>query len=184
MNYHNIKHDDILNGEGLRVTLFVSGCSHKCKDCQNSQTWNPESGIEFDINAKEEIFKQLGEDYISGITFSGGDPLYESNLSDVLSLIKEIKSNYPNKTIWLYSGYTWEEIINNYYNEWETDSLIGYLSNTNLLRHNIIQLCDVFVDGEFKKELLDINYHWAGSTNQRVIDVKESLQRGEVVLYE
>ena len=90
MNYHNILHDDMRNGEGLRVTLFVSGCNHKCEQCQNPQTWNPNSGIEFDEDAKQEIFEQLNHDYIDGITLSGGDPLYESNLNDIYHLLCEV----------------------------------------------------------------------------------------------
>ena len=92
MNYHNILHDDMRNGDGLRVVLFVSGCNHYCKNCQNPQTWDKDSGIEFDLAAKEEIFEQLNKDYISGITFSGGDPLHSNNLHEIYSLILEIKN--------------------------------------------------------------------------------------------
>lgn len=105
MNYLKIEHEDVCNGTGLRVVLWLSGCSHHCYNCQNPQTWNPNSGIPFDEAAKQEIFDELSKDYISGITITGGDPLYESNLSDVLSLIKEIRISFPEKTIWLYTGY-------------------------------------------------------------------------------
>lgn len=91
INYHNITHDDLNNGDGLRVVLWLSGCSHHCYNCQNPQTWNPDSGIPFDESAKQEIFNELSKDYISGITFSGGDPLYENNLDEVLKLVKEIR---------------------------------------------------------------------------------------------
>ena len=112
MNYHDIKHDDMNNGPGLRVTLFVSGCDHYCNGCQNPETWDTKSGIPFDNTAIEEIFKQLDNDYISGITFSGGDPLNENNRVEVCSLISKIKSRYGNsKSIWIYTGYTWNEII-------------------------------------------------------------------------
>lgn len=108
MNYHNITYPDQNNGDGLRVVLWVSGCSHHCRNCQNPQTWNPENGIIFDNNAKKEILNELRNTYISGITFSGGDPLYVKNLKTVEKLIDEIRVSLPNKTIWLYTGYTWE----------------------------------------------------------------------------
>ena len=109
MRYHNITKDDMLNGDGLRVVLWVAGCSHCCKECQNPITWDPNGGILFDQAAKKEIFDQLDQSYISGITFSGGDPLYVHNILEVTALAKEIKEKYPNKTIWLYTGSLWEE---------------------------------------------------------------------------
>ena len=148
MNYHNILHDDMRNGEGLRVTLFVSGCDHCCNECQNPQTWDINSGIKFDDDAKKEIFDQLDKDYIDGITLSGGDPLNENNLLDITNLLVEIKHKYPNKTIWIYTGYKMEEIKE--------------------ARKGIISMADVLVDGKFIKELADVNYKWAGSTNQRI----------------
>ena len=169
MNYHDIKHDDMNNGPGLRVTLFVSGCSHHCKDCQNPETWSTESGIPFDQAAKDEIFEQLNKDYISGITFSGGDPLNENNKAEVFTLIHQIRNKYNNtKSIWIYTGYTWEEIL-----EEAFPILTAILDET-----------DVIVDGIFEKDLADVNYHWAGSTNQRVIDVQRSLEEHKVVLFE
>ena len=111
MNYHDIKHDDMNNGPGLRVTLFVSGCDHYCNGCQNPETWDTKSGIPFDNTAIEEIFKQLDNDYISGITFSGGDPLNANNRVEVCSLIHQIRLKYgKSKSIWIYTGYTWNEI--------------------------------------------------------------------------
>lgn len=155
MNYHNIKHDDMLNGDGLRVVLFVSGCSHYCNGCQNPQTWDNNSGIPFDEDALSEIFQELNKDYISGLTLSGGDPLNDHNLTDILNLVKMVKRNFPDKTIWIYTGYTFEEIQN------DNDKM------------EIINLCDVLVDGPFIKELADVNYPWCGSTNQRVISLKK-----------
>ena len=102
MKYHNITKDDMLNGDGLRVVLWVSGCSHKCPGCQNPITWNPDDGLEFDESAWNEIKDQLSKDYISGITFSGGDPLHENNVKEIKELISKIRSEFPNKTIWLY----------------------------------------------------------------------------------
>ena len=173
MFYHNILHDDMRNGDGLRVTLFVSGCNHHCKNCQNPQTWDKDSGIEFDIAAKEEIFEQLNKDYISGITLSGGDPFHKNNLDEMLSLCEYIKKKFPRKTIWIYTGYTWDYIFDTI----NTVDVIG-----NQIRRKILQKCDVLVDGRYIDELSDINYPWAGSTNQRVIDVQKSLKENSVVL--
>mgnify|MGYP001341897807 CR=1 FL=1 len=131
MRYHNITKDDMLNGEGLRVVLWVAGCSHGCKNCQNPITWDPNGGLPFDEAAKAEIFAELEKDYISGITFSGGDPLYMSNREDMTALAKEIKETFPDKKTWLYTGYLWEEI--------SALPIMAYL--------------DVIVDGRFVEEL-------------------------------
>lgn len=163
MNYHNITYPDQNNGDGLRVVLWLSGCSHHCHNCQNPQTWDPESGILFNDDAKKEIFEQLEKDYISGITFSGGDPLYKNNLNDLYELIIDIKSKFPEKTIWLYTGYTWESIF------------FLSMEHVDIMRAMIVLLCDVIVDGEYVDHLRDVSLHWRGSSNQRVIDVKESL---------
>lgn len=176
MNYLKIEHEDVCNGSGLRCTIWFTSCSHMCKGCFNKETWNPDSGILFDESAKQEILNELSKDYISGITLSGGDPLHENNLSEVLSLIEEIRNLFPNKTIWLYTGYTWEDLINVNYpldSEWEN----------RILRKYIIELCDVLVDGEYIDEQRDVTLKWRGSSNQRVIDVQKSLEQGKVVLY-
>ena len=181
INYHNITHDDMNNGDGLRVVLWLSGCSHHCFNCQNPQTWDPDSGILFDESAKQEIFNELSKDYISGITLSGGDPLHENNLSEVLSLVKEIRNLFPNKTIWLYTGYTWEEIRNVFgkSKEW----LQARWKDSAINRWEIISMCNVLVDGEYIDDQRDITLKWCGSSNQRVIDVQKSLEQGKVVLY-
>lgn len=162
MNYHNITHNDMLNGEGIRVILWVAGCNHHCINCHNPETHNPDSGIEFDVKARKEIFEELEKDYISGITFTGGDPLHPNNRKDVGLLCYEIKQKFKDKTIWLYTGYDFEEISD----------------------LPMLHFIDVLVDGKFEQHLEDINYPWAGSTNQRVIDIKKTLKEGEVVLYE
>ena len=154
MNYSAIKKCDIANGTGVRVVLFVSGCSHHCKGCHNKITWDPNSGLQFDDDAKQEIFEQLDKEYISGITFSGGDPLHENNKKEISNLILEIKSKYSDKNIWLYTGYTIEELIDINDND------------INTILYNI----DVLVDGRFIEELKDITYKWAGSTNQRILN--------------
>ncbi|MDE6749279.1 MAG: anaerobic ribonucleoside-triphosphate reductase activating protein [Lachnospiraceae bacterium] len=158
MRYHNITKDDMLNGDGLRVVLWVAGCSHCCRECQNPITWDPDGGLPFDEKAKQEIFDQLEKEYIFGITFSGGDPLHSANRADVRSLMMEIKEKYPNKTIWLYTGDVWENIMN--------DTLMKYV--------------DVLVDGEFVVELKDTKLRWKGSSNQRVIDVQKTLESDDI----
>lgn len=110
MRYHNITKDDMLNGDGLRVVLWLAGCSHHCKNCQNPITWDPDGGLIFDEAAKQEIYEELDKDYVSGITFSGGDPLFETNREELTAFVREIKTRYPDKTIWLYTGYQWEQI--------------------------------------------------------------------------
>lgn len=153
MRYHNITKDDMLNGDGLRVVLWVAGCDHCCEKCHNPITWDPNGGVPFDESAKQEIFEQLEKPYISGITFSGGDPLHSANRMDVRKFMEEVKTRYPDKTIWLYTGALWEEIKNL--------SFMNYV--------------DVLVDGEFHIKELDKKLRWKGSKNQRVIDVQKSL---------
>lgn len=153
MRYHNITKDDMLNGDGLRVVLWVADCSHCCKDCHNPVTWDPNGGLYFDESAKAELFEELKKDYVSGITFSGGDPLHIANVNDVTELSKEIRETFPEKTIWLYTGSTWEEVR----------------------RMEIVRYLDVLVDGEFVFAKKDPLLCWKGSSNQRVIDVQRTL---------
>ncbi len=161
MRYHDITKDDMLNGDGLRVVLWVAGCDHCCKDCQNPITWDPNGGLEFDETAKKELFDALDKDYISGITFSGGDPLYYQNREDVTALAAQIKEKFPDKTIWLYTGFTYETIA----------------------ELPVMDYVDVLVDGEFVVDLLDTNLYWRGSSNQRVIDVKKTKEECSVILH-
>ena len=176
------------NGDGLRVVLWLSGCSHHCYNCQNPQTWNPDSGIQFDESAKQEIFTELSKDYISGITFSGGDPLHEQNLDEVLKLVQEISISFPEKNIWLYTGYTWNSIMNYELASdfTEEDVLFDYHMKKDfemVKRKNIIKLVNVLVDGKYIDEQKDLTLKWRGSKNQRCIDVKESLVQNKTVLY-
>lgn len=181
MNYLKIEHEDVCNGTGLRVVLWLSGCSHHCYNCQNPQTWDPNSGIPFDESAKQEIFNELSKDYISGITFSGGDPLHENNLDKVLKLVKEIRISFPEKTIWLYSGYNFD-LLNSKYNEYKYTSFAANADEW-LTRWEIISNVDVLVDGEYIDEQKDLTLKFRGSKNQRVIDVQQTLKQGKVVLY-
>lgn len=166
MKYHNITHDDMLNGEGIRVVLWVSGCTHKCRQCHNPMTWNPDDGKEVGDAELEEIITELSKDYVAGITFSGGDPLHPQNRIPIANMIQSIKTCFPQKTIWLYTGFKWDEIMK--------DSEMK----------EVIENVDVLVDGRFVPLLADKKYKWAGSTNQKVIDVKKSMKEGNVVLYE
>lgn len=161
MNYHNITKCDVLNGEGVRVVLWLAGCSHHCPNCQNPITWDKNGGLKFDLDAKNELFEALSCEDIDGITFSGGDPLFCDNRQEVGELIEEIKSKFPNKNIWLYTGYEWEEICT----------------------LPFIKLVDVVVDGKFMQSLNDNKLLWKGSSNQRVIDVKKTLASGKVVFH-
>ena len=169
------------NGDGLRVVLWLSGCSHHCYNCQNPQTWNPDSGIQFDESAKQEIFNELSKDYISGITFSGGDPLHENNLDEVLKLIQKIRISFPDKTIWLYTGYDFD-LLNSKYNEYKYTPFAANADEW-LTRWEIISNVDVLIDGEYIDEQKDLSLKFRGSKNQRVIDVKQSLAKNKVVLY-
>lgn len=169
-----------MNGTGLRVCLWCSGCDHHCKNCQNPITWDPNDGAKFDIKAKNEIFNELSKDYISGITLTGGDPLHQKNLESVLDLVNEIRLSYPEKTIWLYSGYTWEQIMYPVV----TDDFNPERDKFLKMRREIVKQCDVLVDGRYEEDKRDVTYHWAGSTNQRVIDVKKTLEQGSVILWE
>lgn len=149
MNYHDITKCDMKNGDGLRVVLWVSGCNHHCPECQNPQTWDPNSGILFDESAFAELMDALSFSYIGGLTVSGGDPLYPNNRDTVLGICKAVKGIYPDKTIWLYTGYEYEEVKD----------------------LEIMKYIDTIVVGPYKKELRDVSYPWAGSTNQRVINI-------------
>lgn len=161
MNYIKIEKHSIANGEGIRVVLWVSGCRCHCKNCQNPETWSFKSGKIFDVSAKEELFESLNKTYIQGITFSGGHPLEHENISTVYSLCKEIKEKFPQKDIWLYTGFKWEKIKNL--------EIMNYL--------------DIVVDGKYVEEEKDISLIFRGSKNQRIIDVRKSLLLDSVVLW-
>lgn len=161
MNYHKIEKTSIANGTGIRVVLWCSGCSLHCRGCHNPETWCVNSGRLFDEKAKQELFEALDKPYIQGITFSGGHPLENENISEVYNLCKEIKEKFPTKDIWLYTGYIFEDIN-------------SYL---------IMEYIDVLVDGRYIEEQRDITLQFRGSKNQRVIDVKKSLEENEIVLY-
>lgn len=162
MRYHDITKDDMRNGDGLRVVLWLSGCRHHCLGCQNPLTWDPEDGLLFDEAAKREVEAQLEKPYISGVTLSGGDPLFPGNAKEVTEYCRRLKERFLQKTIWIYTGEVWEDIRN-----WE-----------------VMRYIDVLVDGRFEREKQDNKLHWRGSANQRVIAVQESLRCGQAVLHD
>ena len=150
MNYFAITKDDMLNGEGLRVVLWVAGCSHHCCGCHNAYTWNKNDGLPFTEETKQEIFTELNKKHIQGVTLSGGDPLFIANRKVITELLEEIAWKYPEKDIWLYTGYEYEEV--------KHLPLMDYVH--------------VLLDGKFIPELAEVNYPWAGSTNQKVRRLK------------
>lgn len=155
---------DVVNGQGTRVSLFVSGCIHKCKGCHNKPSWNRYNGIEYSHELENRIIDDLNNTTIirRGLTLSGGDPLYLNNLDTIINLIKRVKNECLNKDIWLWSGYTLENIIENSKSNKEED----------LKRLEIIKLVDIFIDGKFEKEKYDPDLLWRGSSNQKIIDIK------------
>lgn len=175
MNYHKIEKTSIANGTGIRVVLWVSGCSLHCRGCHNPETWSLNSGKLFDEAAKNELFEALGKPYIQGITFSGGHPLEDENVVKVFSLIAEIKERFPDKDIWLYTGLTMESIF--------PVKKPDKISGADIYRQLVVKLCDVVVDGAYIEKQRDLTLKWRGSRNQRVIDVKKTLEENNIVLY-
>lgn len=162
MNYIKITTADIANGEGVRCTLWTTGCSHHCPGCQNPTTWDPKDGIPFIEETMQELLDELRPNYIRGLTFSGGDPLFIQNRLIVGYICERVREEFGNtKDIWMWTGYEWDDI-----KDWDH-----------------LHYIDVLVDGPYIEAERDISLPWAGSKNQRVIDVKKSLERGEVVLW-
>lgn len=172
MHYCNIKDCDISNGPGVRVSLFVSGCRNHCPNCFQPETWNFEYGEMFTSNTVDEILKKLSPDYISGLTILGGEPMEPENQLFIYAFIQAIKPHIQNKTIWLYTGFTFEDFFN---------------PSSRACRHAaqaILNDIDVLVDGKFVEELKDISLQFRGSSNQRIIDMKKTLKENKIVLYE
>ena len=166
MNYEKIDKCSVSNGLGVRTVLWISGCNIHCKNCHNQSTWDFNSGIPFTEDAMQEILYELTKPYIKGLTLSGGHPLDPHNIPEVYKIVKRVKMVFPNKDIWIYSGYVWENIIKN-----ET-------------LKEILKYTDVLVDGAYVDELRDISLPFRGSSNQRIIDVSKSLKANEVILWE
>ena len=169
MNYANIKKRDIANGTGVRVTLFVSGCTHHCKGCFQPETWDFSYGQPFTRDTEDELLEALAPSFINGLTLLGGEPFEPDNQQALLPFLRRVRAAYPDKTIWAFSGYTWEELTG--------DSRARCACTDELL-----SLVDVLVDGEFVEALKDISLHFRGSSNQRVIDVPATRAGGIIVL--
>lgn len=170
MNYADIKQYDIANGTGVRVSLFVSGCTHHCKNCFNQEAWDFHYGKEFTQNTIEQILSYLAPSYVAGLSILGGEPFEHVNQLGLLPLLRQVKEMYPQKTIWCWSGYLFEEITKDMCQKWpETKELLSYLT--------------VLVDGEFIEEQKNANLIFRGSANQRSILVQESLQTNSIVLW-
>jgi len=171
MNYAEIKKTDIANGAGVRVSLFVSGCRHHCPDCFNACTWDFGYGTPFTSETEDMIMKYLSPDYISGLTLIGGEPFEPENQRQLLLLTERVKKELPHKDIWCYSGFTFEEILK------------GSRAATEYSRA-LLQNIDVLVDGRFERDKKDIRLKFRGSTNQRIIDIKQTLLQNKIVLWE
>lgn len=171
MNYGEIKNYDIANGEGVRVSLFVSGCTHHCKNCFNPETWSFEYGKPFTKETEDYIIECLSPDYIDGLSLLGGEPFEPQNQEVLLPFLRRVKNELPNKNIWCYTGYLFDS------------ELLSESRARCEFTDEMLSLIDVLVDGEFVQTLHDISLAFRGSSNQRIIDVKKSLETGEVKLH-
>ena len=171
MNYGEIKNFDIANGEGVRVSLFVSGCTHHCKNCFNKETWSFDYGEPFTGEVEDKIIAELAPSYINGLSLLGGEPFEPQNQQGLIPLLRRVKTELPDKNIWCYTGYLFDkDLLGESRARCEyTDEMLSYI--------------DVLVDGEFVQELYSITLQFRGSSNQRIIDVKKSLKEGKVVDY-
>ena len=172
MNYATIKPRDIANGPGVRVSLFVSGCTHRCPGCFNEEAWDFDYGQPFDQSTIDEILELLQPDYVQGLTLLGGEPFDLRNQPAIVELLRQIKAKYPNKSIWAFTGYLFDR-----------DILPGRLGDPGITREYLSYL-DVLVDGPFIQARKNLTLRFRGSDNQRLIDVPASLSRGEVVLWQ
>ncbi len=172
MNYGEIKICDIANGEGVRVSLFVSGCTHHCKNCFNAETWDFNYGKPFTSEVEDMIISELEPQYIDGFSLLGGEPFEPQNQQVLLPFLRRIKQKYPHKTVWCYTGYLFDK------------ELKGQSRARCDCTDEMLSLIDVLVDGEFVQALYDISLQFKGSSNQRIIDVPKSLEADSVVLYE
>ena len=170
MNYSQVNLCDVANGIGCRTSLFVSGCTHHCKGCFNKKTWDFDYGRPFTKEIWDVIIRESDRSYVDGFTILGGEPMEAVNQKALLPFIKQVKSELPGKTIWVYSGYTWEELM-------DPDSKC-HSNDTD----NILALTDILVDGEYIASLRDPSLRFRGSLNQRIIDVQESLKEGRAVI--
>lgn len=167
MNYADIKIADVANGKGVRVSLFVSGCNHHCKGCFNAQAWDFNYGKEFTEKEIDKILEDLDHPYVSGLSLLGGEPLEYSNQKGLLPLVKKVKEKFPDKNIWCYTGFDFEKDV------------IGRMAKNSETTRELLNYIDVIVDGKFEEDKKDLKLQFRGSSNQRILDVKESLKKGK-----
>lgn len=170
MNYSVIKNCDIANGEGIRVTLFVSGCRNHCEHCFQKETWDFDFGTPFSESTKKEILELLKPDYIKGLTLLGGEPFEPENQEALLDLLKTVKYVYPNKDVWCFTGFTLDREI------WGKSRASGEMAD------EMLKYIDILVDGRFVENLKNLSLKFRGSSNQRIIDVKKSLKNKKIIL--
>lgn len=175
MNYAAIKKTDVANGPGIRVSLFVSGCTHHCRGCFNSEAWDFCYGQEYTAETEREILRALAPDYIRGLSILGGEPMEPENRESVLGLLRAVRRQYPDKDIWCYTGYDYEKDLLSWKAQEESEGAGGTAGE-------ILSLLDVLVDGEFVEERKNLRLAFRGSENQRLIDVKKSMETGKVIL--
>ena len=171
MNYADIKRIDVANGEGVRVSVFVSGCNHHCKGCFNECAWDFNYGNKFTEKQEEEVLKDLDHDYISGLTLLGGEPLEPANQAGLLPLVKKAKEKFPDKKIWCYTGFDCEKDV------------VGKMAQQSDTTKELLKYIDVVVDGKFEEDKKDLKLKFRGSSNQRILDVQESLKENKPVEY-
>lgn len=179
MRYAQITPFEVCNGKGAGVSLFVQGCHFHCNGCFNQESWDFCSGKEWTEEVESKFFELIGRPYIKRVTILGGEPLADENVDDVLDLIVKIRNKFPNKSIWLYTGYKWDSVfypvVTDDFNP-KRDMIIDH-------RKIIVRLCDVLIDGRFVEELKDLTLEFRGSSNQRIIDIERSLTENKIVLY-
>ncbi|WP_297405988.1 anaerobic ribonucleoside-triphosphate reductase activating protein [uncultured Cetobacterium sp.] len=167
MNYSGIKYTDMVNGEGIRVSLFVSGCTHHCQECFNFKTWDKDYGDLFTLEVENQIFEYFKkyDKSIKGLSLLGGDPTFKDNIPVLIEFLTKFKNKFPSKDIWIWSGYTWEVIS-------QSEELFS-----------LVKLCHILVDGKFKIDEKDLTLKWRGSRNQRVIDIQKSIDTQSIIKY-
>ncbi len=169
MNYADIKKIDVANGEGVRVSVFVSGCNHHCKGCFNQCAWDFNYGKKFTEKEEQQIIDYMNHDYISGLSLLGGEPLEPKNQEGLLPLVKKVKEKFPNKDIWCYTGFDFEKDV------------VGKMAKNNETTRELLKYIDIIVDGKFEEDKKDLKLQFRGSSNQKIVDVKKSLQTGQIV---
>lgn len=172
MRFSEIVPFDVCNGEGTGCSLFVQGCDFQCPGCFNSQSWNFNNGIEWNENFKNIFLNCVNKSYINRITILGGEPLHNNNIKEIYELCKELKNIFPDKTLWIYTGYTFETVINK-----------SSAAEEDIYRRNLLFLADVVVDGRFEQDKKDLTLAFRGSSNQRIINIQETLKQGKIILW-